>query len=76
MDKYGWGKMMFIIFLFLLGFGLAVAGGIILITYMNFIPAGLAWIDFFIFIKERPECYFLPVGFIFMVIALSRYPHK
>lgn len=68
--------MMFGIFLFLLGFGLAVAGGVILITYMNFIPAGLAWADFFTYIITRPECYFLPVGFVLMFIALSQYDRR
>ncbi|WP_404451735.1 DUF4407 domain-containing protein [Virgibacillus necropolis] len=63
------------IFLFLLGFGLAVAGGVVLITYMNFIPAGLAWAEFFTYIFTRPECYFLPIGFILMIIALYRYPN-
>lgn len=67
---------MFTIFLFLLGFGLAVAGGVTLISYMNFIPAGLAWADYFIYIKGRPECYFLPIGFIMIIIALYRYPSK
>ncbi|ASN07435.1 hypothetical protein CFK40_16630 [Virgibacillus necropolis] len=67
---------MFRIFLFLLGFGLAVAGGVVVITYMNFIPAGLAWTDFFSYIKGRPECYFLPIGFILMIIALYSYPYK
>ncbi|ASK64244.1 hypothetical protein CFK37_00580 [Virgibacillus phasianinus] len=66
---------MFTIFLFLLGFGLAVAGGVVLITYMNFIPAGLAWADFFSYIVVRPECYFLPIGFILIIIALYRYPN-
>ncbi|WP_430787679.1 hypothetical protein VBD025_17095 [Virgibacillus flavescens] len=62
------------IFLFLLGFGLAVAGGVVIITYLNFIPAGLAWGDFLSFIIGRPECYFLPLGFILIAIALYRYP--
>ncbi|MFZ3577910.1 hypothetical protein [Virgibacillus sp. DJP39] len=64
------------LFLFLLGFGLAVAGGVILITYVNFIPAGLAWADFFIYIRSRPECYFLPVGLVLISIALYGYPYK
>lgn len=68
--------MMFLIFLFLLGFGLAVAGGVTLITYLNFIPAGLAWSDFFTYIMSRPECYFLPVGFVLMLIAMSQYDRR
>ncbi|WP_077325078.1 hypothetical protein [Virgibacillus siamensis] len=63
------------LFLFLLGFGLAVAGGVTTIAYMNFLPAGISWYEFFIFIQNRPECYFLPAGFIMMAIALYRYPN-
>lgn len=63
------------LFLFLIGFGLAVTGGVTTIAYMNFLPAGITWIDFFIFIKSRPECYFLPVGLLLMAIALYRYPN-
>ncbi|GAA0593132.1 hypothetical protein GCM10009001_06560 [Virgibacillus siamensis] len=63
------------LFLFLLGFGLAVTGGVTIIAYMNFLPAGIEWTDYLIFIKSRPECYFLPVGFLLMVIALYRYPN-
>ncbi|WP_174612786.1 hypothetical protein [Virgibacillus ihumii] len=63
------------LFLFLLGFGLAVTGGVTIIAYMNFLPAGIEWVEYFIFIKSRPECYFFPVGFLLMVIALYRYPN-
>ncbi|MFC4559308.1 hypothetical protein ACFO3D_14000 [Virgibacillus kekensis] len=64
------------VFLFLIGFGLAVAGGVTTIAYMNFIPAGISWTNFFIFISGRPECYFLPVGFLLMAIALFQYPNN
>ncbi|MFD1037713.1 hypothetical protein ACFQ3N_04685 [Virgibacillus byunsanensis] len=64
------------IFIFLLGFGLAVTGGVTIIAYSNFLPAGLTWIEYFIFIKGRIECYFLPIGFLLMAIAISRYPNN
>jgi len=64
------------ILLFLIGFGLAVTGGVTVIAYMNFLPAGITWLEYFIFIKSRIECYFLPVGFIFMFIAIQRLPKK
>lgn len=63
------------LFLFLLGFGMAVSGGVTIIAYLNFLPAGLGWFDYFIFLKDRPECYFLPIGFILMIIAIYRYPN-
>ncbi len=62
--------------LFLIGFGLAVSGGVTIIAYMNFLPAGISWFDYFMFIKGRLECYFLPIGFIMMLIAIHRFPEK
>ncbi|GAB3059933.1 hypothetical protein [Virgibacillus ainsalahensis] len=64
------------LFLFLIGFGFAVSGGVTLIVYMNFLPAGMSWMDYFIFIKDRPECYLLPVGIIIMALAILRLPNK
>lgn len=62
--------------LFLIGFGLAISGGVTIIAYMNFLPAGISWIEYFMFIRGRIECYFLPVGFILMIIAIHRFPEK
>ncbi|WP_053220367.1 hypothetical protein [Virgibacillus senegalensis] len=60
--------------LFLVGFGLAVSGGVTLILYLNFIPAGLSWIDYFLFAVGRLECYFLPLGLLLIIIAIYKYP--
>lgn len=62
--------------LFLVGFGLAVSGGVTIIAYMNFLPAGISWLEYFLFIKGRVECYFLPIGFLMMLIAIQRFPEK
>ena len=64
------------LFVFLLGFGMAVSGGVTIIAYTNFLPAGLGWFDYFIFLRGRMECYFLPIGFILMTIAIYRYPNN
>ncbi|WP_249870122.1 hypothetical protein [Oceanobacillus saliphilus] len=61
------------VFLFLIGFGLAVTGGVTIIAYMNFLPAGLSWHDYFIFISGRLECYFFPLGILIMGAILHRY---
>jgi len=53
-----------------------MSGGFTIIAYMNFLPAGITWIEYFIFIKGRIECYFLPIGFLFMNIAIQRIPRK
>ncbi|WP_407272386.1 hypothetical protein [Radiobacillus sp. PE A8.2] len=62
------------IFIFLIGFGLAVSGGVTIIAYINLVPAGLSLIDYLMFIQGRFECYFLPIGIIIMSIALFKLP--
>lgn len=64
------------IFIFLIGFGLAVSGGVTIIAYMNFLPAGISWFEYFIFIRGQIECYLLPIGFLMMAFSLYRYPNK
>ncbi|RLL45059.1 hypothetical protein D8M04_09315 [Oceanobacillus piezotolerans] len=64
------------IFLFLVGFGVSVVGGVSLIAYINFLPAGLEWSDYFIFIRSRAECYFLPIGLLLMAFVLNRFPNN
>ncbi|RFA37106.1 hypothetical protein CAI16_03280 [Virgibacillus dokdonensis] len=64
------------VFLFLMGFGFSIMGGVTIIAYMNFLPAGLSWGEYMSFIASRVECYFLPVGLIIMHIALKRYPNS
>ena len=65
---------MVLLFLFLLGFGLAVSGGVTLIAYLNFLPAGLNWNDYFMFISGQMECYFLPTGIMLMAFVIMRLP--
>lgn len=62
------------IFIFLIGFGLAVSGGVTIIAYMNFLPAGISWLEYFIFIKGRLECYLLPIGILLMTFVIYRFP--
>ncbi|MFC3040584.1 hypothetical protein ACFOGI_10035 [Virgibacillus xinjiangensis] len=64
------------IFLFLIGFGLAVSGGVTLIAYLNFLPAGLSWLDYFVFVKGRMETYLLPIGLLIMSIIIYRFPNR
>lgn len=64
------------ILLFLIGFGMAVSGGVTLIAYLNFLPTGISWLEYFHFVKGRLECYFLPIGFIMMAIAIYRLPQQ
>jgi hypothetical protein len=64
------------IFLFLIGFGLAVTGGVTLISYMNFLPAGVSWAEYFLFVSGRLECYFLPIGLLIMTFVVYAFPNK
>ncbi|GAB4073954.1 hypothetical protein GCM10028778_14570 [Barrientosiimonas marina] len=64
---------MLLIFIFLTGFGLAVSGGVSIIAYMNFLPVGVTWGDYLIFLAGRPECYFFPAGLLLMALTLWRY---
>ena len=56
--------------IFLTGFGFAVAGGTVTITYLNLVPAGLSWWEFFILIQTRVECYLFPVGVLLITVAI------
>ncbi|WP_010529931.1 hypothetical protein [Lentibacillus jeotgali] len=67
---------MVLLILFLIGFGLAVSGGVTIIAYMNFLPVGVSWADYMIFVAGRPECYFLPAGILLMSITLFRHPNN
>lgn len=63
---------MFYIIIFLIGFGLMVSGGVTIILYMNFLPAGISWREYFHFIAFRIECYFFPIGFLILCFVISR----
>ena len=68
--------MIWYIFLFLIGFGLAVSGGVTIIAYMNFLPTGVTWMEYFLFIRSRIECYFLPIGICIMALVIYRFPNN
>ncbi|WP_082234655.1 hypothetical protein [Halobacillus massiliensis] len=55
---------------FLTGFGLTVAGGTVTITYLNFVPAGLTWIEFLYVVRSRPECYLFGLGLFMIIVSL------
>lgn len=76
LDKHRWEIIMGYAVIFLTGFGLAVTGGVTLIAYMNFLPAGISWIEYFIFVSGRIECYFLPIGIFMMALVLYLYPNN
>ncbi|SEU03236.1 hypothetical protein SAMN05421676_11535 [Salinibacillus kushneri] len=62
------------IFWFFIGFGLTIAGGVSLIIYLNIIPVGLSFIDYLLFIVDKPETYLLPVGILIISFTCFFYP--
>lgn len=61
---------MFRFFVWLTGFGLAVSGGITTIAYLNLIPIGYSYHEYFVFIAGRMECYLLPVGILIFTVSI------
>ncbi|MCA0969595.1 hypothetical protein LCM20_03185 [Halobacillus litoralis] len=53
-----------------MGFGFAVAGGTVTITYLNLVPAGLSWLEFIFLLRTRVECYLFPFGVMLITLAL------
>jgi hypothetical protein len=54
--------MIFRMLVFLIGFGLAVAGGITVVLYLNLLATGYSITEYFLFISKKMESYLLPVG--------------
>jgi len=64
--------MVYVIFFFI-GFGMVVSGGVTLILYMNFLPAGVSWAEYIYFIITRIECYLFPLGFGFIYFSIGKF---
>ncbi|MFT4412502.1 hypothetical protein ACLM5H_01455 [Fredinandcohnia humi] len=62
-------------FVFLIGFGLAVSGGISVIAYLNLITTGYSFIEYLQFIDHRFECYLVVIG-MFMIWISIYFPSK
>ncbi|MBM7540164.1 hypothetical protein [Amphibacillus cookii] len=58
--------------LFLIGFGLTVAGGTMMILYMNLIPAGLGWTSYWFFVFSRKECQLFFIGMVLMFFGFPK----
>lgn len=62
--------MLFRAFLLLVGFGLAVSGGVSAIAYLNLLATGQTFKEYLLFISTRPECYLLPAGVLIIWISI------
>lgn len=63
------------IFFFLVGFGLAVIGGISFIAFLNLLTTGFSPGSFFSFINQRAETYLLIIGLLIIAVSIS-FPKK
>ncbi|SFE73162.1 hypothetical protein [Alteribacillus iranensis] len=57
------------------GCGLAAGGGICLIAYLNYIPAGLSFLGYFMFVSRRMETIIFAIGLLLMAASIC-FPEK
>ncbi|MFD1705631.1 hypothetical protein ACFSCZ_02565 [Siminovitchia sediminis] len=62
--------MLFRAAVYLIGFGLAMVGGINIIAYLNLLPMGYSYSQYLMFIGRRPECYLFPAGLIIIWFSI------
>lgn len=62
--------MIFRLFIFLIGFGLAVIGGVTIIAYLNIIPIGFTFLDYLLFISNKAVSYFFIIGIILITLSI------
>ncbi|HZG61485.1 MAG TPA: hypothetical protein VEY68_13600 [Anoxybacillus sp.] len=58
------------VFVYLIGFGFSIIGGVTSIAYLNIITDGKGIIDYFYFISKKAECYLFPIGFFLIWLSL------
>lgn len=58
------------IFVFLLGFGLMVVGGVYMISYLNLLTIGYNFLEYVNFIFRRIECLSLFIGMALISLAI------
>lgn len=63
-------NMIFRFFIFLIGFGLSVAGGVTLILELNFIIIGHTVLEYFQYISTRPELFLFASGIIVIWVSV------
>ncbi|MDP4169333.1 MAG: hypothetical protein Q8906_01910 [Bacillota bacterium] len=67
--------MVFRIFFWLIGFGMAVSGGISMIAFLNIMTAGYSFAEYIKFIVDKPISYLLPIGVAILSCSIF-YPEK
>ncbi|QOY38644.2 hypothetical protein AWH56_015665 [Anaerobacillus isosaccharinicus] len=62
--------MIFRFFILLIGFGLAVSGGVSIIAYLNYVTAGYTFVYYLKFIAVRVEFHLFLIGLIMIVVSI------
>lgn len=62
--------MIFRFFILLVGFGLAVVGGVSMLAYLNLVTAGYSFVYYLKFIGLRVEFYIFILGFILIFLSI------
>ncbi|WP_420768365.1 hypothetical protein ACNR9V_15735 [Parageobacillus thermoglucosidasius] len=63
------------IFVYLVGFGISVIGGVVMLASLNMMTPERGWIGYFVHIRTRIEFYLLPIGLLLMLGSLY-FPYR
>lgn len=62
--------MLFRMFIVIIGYGLAVSGGVNIILYLNLLTIGYGVMEYVMFISTQWECLLLPIGIFFITLGV------
>ena len=63
---------MLLIFLFLIGFGLAIIGSMYIILYLNYLTIGYTFLEYLQLISIRIECWLFIIGLLIITLVIFK----
>lgn len=63
------------LFVYLVGFGISVVGGVAMLAYLNMMTPEQGWSGYFAYVRTKVECYLLPIGLLLMLGSLY-FPYR
>ena len=63
---------MLLIFLFLIGFGLAIIGSMYIILYLNYLTIGYTFLEYLKLISLRFECWLFIIGLLIITVVIFK----
>lgn len=63
---------MLLIFLFLIGFGLAIIGSMYIILYLNYLTIGYTFLEYLQLISIRFECWLFIIGLLIITLVIFK----